>query len=106
MFYAGIVKGPQNQSVCEGENATFSSTIMFTVGMPGPTFWLGGAITDASKLPGHITTDDSNGRCAPVNVTNLLTIIKPSRSLNGTGYASFQDVMHISDVAFLIVYGE
>ena len=106
MSYAGIVKPPQNQTVCEGENAIFTCTITCTTGTSCPAFWLGGTFTDASKLPGHIATDDSNGRSAPVNVTAVLTVINVSPSHNGTGYAYFQDVTHISDVAFLTVFGE
>ena len=84
--------------------AIFECKVMFTDGIPGANYWLGGTANDASRLPGHTATDDSNGRSAPANVTNVLTVTNVD--YNGTGYAYFQNVMQISSAAFLTVFGE
>ena len=86
--------------------AIFECMVMFTAGMLGTNYWLGGTANDASRLLGHTATDDSNGRCAPANVTNVLTVTNVDISYNGTGYAYFQNAMQISSAAVLTVFGE
>ena len=59
-----------NQSVCAGETVQFTCVVMFTSISPGSTTWFtNDGDNDASRLPGHSLTDDSNGCIAPANVT-------------------------------------
>ena len=80
---------------------------MFTSGLPGPATWLTSNFgRDASREPGHSVTDDSNGRSAPANVTNVLTVTNVSISSNGADYTCVQSFVVVSDTAFLTVFGE
>ena len=96
-----------NQSVCAGDTVNFTCVVMFTSGSPGPANWLAkNRVNDASREPGHSVTDDSNGRSAPANVTNVLTVTNVSISSNGADYTCVQGLVTQSDTAFLIVFGE
>ena len=79
---------------------------MFNTLEPGPATWFTtGGFALVEEEPGHVLlTDDSNGRSAPANVTNVLTLINLSISDNGTDYLCQQGVQ--SDPAFLTVFGE
>ena len=70
-----IIKSPQNQSVCVGGTINFTCAVMFTTVSPSAAIWLSdGSTTDATSLPGHTRTDDSNGHPAPASVTTVLTV--------------------------------
>lgn len=100
-----IIQPPQDQLVCEEGTVNFTCVVMFTGVMPGPATWLtDGGYVDAGSLLDHSLTDDTNGRSAPANVTNVLTITDVSIDDNGTDYLCQQGVR--SDPAFLIVFGE
>ena len=85
LFCLVIIQPPQNQTVCEGETVNFTCVVMFTSGPLGPAAWFtnNGNNDATSRLPGHTLTDDSNGRSAPANVTNVLTVTNVSISNNG-----------------------
>ena len=96
-----------NQSVCTGDAVNFTCVVMFTSVAPGPATWFtNNANNDASREPGHSRTDDSNGRSAPANVTNVLTVTNVGISDNGRDYICAQGFITISDTVFLIVFGE
>ena len=80
---------------------------MFNSGLPGPASWFtNSGNNDAIGEPGHILTDDSNGRSAPANVTTVLTVTNVSISNNGSDYICAQGLNAISDTAFLTVFGK
>ena len=96
-----------NQSVCAGDTVNFTCVVMFTSGLPRPAIWFtNNGVSDAKIEPGHSVTDDSNGRSAPANVTNVLTVTNVSISSNGADYTCVQGLVTQSDTAFLIVFGE
>ena len=96
-----------NQSACAGDTVQFTCVVMFTSGLPGPASWFtNNGVIDASREPGHSVTDDSNGRSAPANVNNVLTMTNVSISNNGADYICTQGLLAISDTAFLTVFGE
>ena len=96
-----------NQSVCEGGTVNFTCVVMFTSGMPGPASWFtNNGNNDASRLPGHFLTDDSNERTAPANVTTVLTVTNVSISDNGADYVCTQGLNTRSDTVFLTVFGK
>ena len=102
-----IIQPPQNQTGCEGETVHFTCVVMFTSGSLGPASWFtNDGDNDASGLPGHSLTDDSNGRSAPTNVTTVLTVTNVNISNNGTDYICAQGLNAISDPVFLTVLGE
>ena len=96
-----------NQSACAGETVQFTCVVMFTSGPPGPATWLtdNGGI-DASREPGHLLTDDINGRSTPANVTTVLTVTNVSISNNGADYICVQGRNAESDTVFLTVFGK
>ena len=80
---------------------------MFASGRLSAAFWAtNNGNTDATRLPGHTWTDDSNGRSAPANVTTVLTVTNVSISDDGTDYICAQGLVAISNIAFLTVFGE
>ena len=96
-----------NQSVCVGDTVNFTCVVMFTSGLLGAASWFtSNGNNDASGEPGHLLTDDSDGLTAPANVTNVLTVTNVSISDNGANYICAQGVITISDIAYLIVFGE
>ena len=102
-----IIRSPVNQSTCAGGTVYFTCVVMFTSGSPGPAIWFtNNANNDASRLPGHIKSDDSNGRSAPANVTTVLTVTNVSISDNGTDYFCAQGFNERSDTVFLTVFGK
>ena len=102
-----IVWSPVNQSSCVGDTVTFTCVVIFTSGSPGPAIWAtNNGANDASRLPGHSVTDDSDGLTAPANVTNVLTVTNVSISNNGADYICGQGFNTISDTAYLLVFGE
>ena len=102
-----IVQPPQSQSVCEGGTVNFTCVVMFTSRTPSAAIWLSdNGTSDATSLPGHTKTDDSNGHSAPANVTTVLTVTNVSISDNGTDYICVQGINERSDTVFLTVLGE
>ena len=96
-----------NQSVCAGDTVNFTCVVMFTSEPPGPATWFtSNGNSDATGLPGHSRSDDSNGRSAPANVTTVLTVTNVSISNNGRDYFCTQGFSHRSDIVFLTVFGE
>ena len=58
-----IISPPVNQSVCVGGTVNFTCVVMITSGTPSAAIWITeNGISDATLLPGHTRTDDSNGR--------------------------------------------
>ena len=108
LFYCVvIIRSPVNQSVCAGETVNFTCVVMFTSVSPDPASWFtNNGISDASRKSGHSLTDDINGRSAPANVTNVLTVTNPSINNNGGDYTCAQGVIEESDTVFLTVFGE
>ena len=107
IVYIVIIRSPVNQSTCAGETLNFTCVVMFTSGSSGPASWFtNNGNNDASRLPGHTLTDDSNGRSAPANITTVLTVTNVSISDNGTDYICTQGIFAISDTAFLTVFGK
>ena len=102
-----IIRSPVNQSTCAGGAIHFTCVVMFTGGSPGPALWAtNNGNIDATALPGHTLTDDSNGRSAPANVTTVLTVTNVSISDNGTDYFCAPSLNAISDTVFLTVFGK
>ena len=102
-----IIQPPQDQSVCEDETAQFTCVVMFTSVSPEPAIWFtNNGNSDASRRPGHSVTDDSNGRSAPANVTNVLTVTNVSFGDNGADYTCTQGRNEQSDTVFLNVFGK
>ena len=96
-----------NQSACAGETVHFTCVVMFTSGPLGAASWLtNNGNIDASGLPGHTRTDDSNGYSAPANVTTVLTVTNVDISDNGADYICVQGLNVISDTVFLTVFGK
>ena len=80
---------------------------MFTIGSPGQaTYFTNNGINTVGGKPGHLITDDSDGRSAPANVTNVLTVTNVNISNNGADYFCFQSLDSISDKVYLTVLGE
>ena len=80
---------------------------MFTSGSPGAANWAtnnGANVADVE--PNHSVTDDSDGRNAPANVTNVLTVTNVSISDNGADYICVQGISVDDHIAYLTVYGE
>ena len=85
----------------------FTCVVMFTSGPTSAAVWFtNNGINDATALPGHTRTDDSNGRSAPANVTNVLTVTNVSISDNGADYICAQGRVDESDTVFLTVFGK
>ena len=103
-----IIQSPVNQSVCAGGTVNFTCVVMFTSGTLGHASWFtNNGNSDASRLPGHSVTDDSNGRSAPANVTTVLTVTNVDiNNNNGEDYTCVQGLIARSDTAFLTVLGE
>ena len=108
LFYCVvIIRSPVNQSVCAGQTVHFTCVVMFTSGSPGPTTWFtNNGNNDATREPGHSLTSDVDGRSAPANVTNVLTVTNPRISNNGRDYVCVQGLSVESDTVFLTVFGE
>ena len=105
--YLVIIQPPQNQTDCEGGTVNFTCVVMFTSGPLEPANWFtNNGINDASRLPDHTRTDDSNGRSAPANVTTVLTVIDINITNNGADYICAQGLIERSDPVFLTVIGE
>ena len=64
------------------------------------------ATSDATSLPCHTRTDNSNRRSAPANVTTVLTVTSVSISDNGTDYFCAQGFNERSDTVYLTVLGK
>ena len=80
---------------------------MFPSGRLSAAFWfINRGTTEATSLPDHTRTDDSNGRSAPANVTTVLTVTNVSISDNGTDYFCAQGLIVTSNMIFLTVFGE
>jgi len=83
---------------------------MVTSGTVGGAAWFTDRSVSVTVLPGHTATDDSDGRSAPANVTNVLTITNVSISDNGRGYFCAQGVPNFnliaSNISFLTVLGK
>jgi len=77
---------------------------------PGSATWsTNNGNSDAGELLGHTVTDDVDGRSAPANVTNVLTITNVNISNNGTDYVCAQGLGRnsiVSSTSFLTVLGE
>ena len=102
LFCLVIIQPPQNQTGCEGGTVNFVCVVMFTSGPLGPASWFG-----SSRRPGYSLTDDSNGRSAPANVTNVLTVPNVSIRDNGDDFiCEQQGINAMSFTAFLTVIGE
>ena len=102
-----IIRPPVNQSACEGGTLNFTCVVMFISGPLGAATWVtNNGIIDATALPDHTRTDDSNGRSAPASVTNVLTVTNVNISDNGTDYFCVQGFNARSDTVFLTVFGE
>ena len=101
------VQSPVNQSACAGGTVNFTCVVVFTSESPDPANWFtNSGRNDASRLPGHTLTDDTDGRSVPANVTNVLTVTNVSISDNGSDYICTQGIHVISDAAFLTVFGK
>jgi len=100
-----IIRPPVSQSVCVGGTVNFTCVVMFTSSTPGAAVWFAGN-NDATALPGHTRTDNSNGRSVPANVTTVLTVTNVSISNNGTDYFCAQGFIERSDTVFLTVFGK
>ena len=86
-----INQPPQNESVCEGGTVNFTCVVMFTSRRLSAAFWItNSGTTDATTLPGHTRTDDSNGRFAPANVTTVLTVTNVNISDGEADYTCAQ----------------
>ena len=80
---------------------------MFTTMKLDSALWLtGSGVLNAENLPGHIASDDINGRSAPANITTVLTIINVNISNNGADYICAQGIVAKSNAVFLTVFGE
>ena len=102
-----IIQPPQNQTSCEGGTVNVTCVVMFTSGPLEHANWFSNnGINDASRLPDHTQTDDSNGRSAPANVTTVLTVTNINISNNGTDYICAQGLIERSDPVFLTILGE
>ena len=102
-----IIESPVNQVVCARETVQFTCVVMFSSESPEPALWFtNNGNSDATRLPGHSVTDDSNGRSAPANVTTVLTVTNVNISNNGTDYICAQGLNARSDTVFLTVLGE
>ena len=107
LYCVVIVKAPVNQSACVGDTVNFTCVVMFTSGPLGPASWFtNNGNNDASILPGHSVTDNSDGLTAPANVTTVLTVTNVNISNNRTDYVCVQGLIAISDIAYLTVFGE
>ena len=94
-----------NQSACVGDTVNFTCVVLFNSGKLGPANWLtDNGVNDATALPGHSRTDDSDGLTAPANVTTVLTVTNISD--NGRDYCCTQGVHFDNNVAYLTVFGE
>jgi len=101
-----IIRPPVNQSVCEGGTVNFTCVVMFPSGTLTGAAWFTNNDFIAG-LPGHTIIDDVDGRSAPANVTNVLTITDVSISNNGTDYVCVQKLNTVmSNAVFLTVFGE
>ena len=83
-----IIEPPQSQSVCEGGTVEFTCVVMFPNGTtPAASLWATESISDVTTaLPDHNATNDLNGRSAPVNVTNVLTVTDVRINFDQIGY--------------------
>ena len=83
-----IIQSPQNQSVCEGETATFTCVVMFTSMMPrGASFFIDDGNADANLEQDHVVTNNaSQFTTAPANVTSVLTVTNVNISNNRSNY--------------------
>ena len=108
VFCVVIIQPPQNQSVCDGGTVNFTCVVMFTSGpLSGANWFTDDGFTDVITRPGHIVTDDSNGRSAPANVTTVLTVTSVNISNDRTDYICVQGINGPrSDTVFLTVLGE
>ena len=106
-----VIQSPKNQSVCEGGTVNFECVIMFPEGSsPGGASWVDDNGNVIEEQPPNVTIDnDSNGRSAPADVTNVLTLTNVSISDNGTVYICGQGVgpnSIASDPSILTVLGK
>ena len=108
MYSTVIIQSPQNVSVCEGETATFSCLVMWPDGLTpgGATWFTNNGNNDASTEPGHIITNDYDGRLAPTNITNILIVTNVSSSNNGSDYLCVIGLNERSAAVYLTVFGE
>ena len=71
---------------------------------PGPATWVtNNGINDVSGEPGHILTNDYDGRPAPTTVTTTLTVTNVSSSNSGSDYVCVQGLNARSATVFLTV---
>jgi len=102
-----IVQSPQNQSVCEGGTVNFICVVMFNSGaMPGGAAWYTDNGNTVTGLPGHTESNDVDGRSAPANVTNVLTITNVSMRRSYVCAQGLGGNQVISSRSFLNVLGE
>ena len=104
-----IIQSPENQTVCEGGTATFTCIVMFPNGSDLEIANWGtdggrNALTDNR----HTATNDINGRSAPADVINVLTLTNVGISDNGADYACIQGLIDpiLSNTSFLTVVGK
>ena len=103
-----IIQSPQNQSACAGETVNFTCVVMFFNGStPGGALWYDINGNNAIQPPDITSTDDSNGRSAPVNVTSVLTVTNVHINDNGDGYICGRGGLNpiSSNLSFLTVLG-
>ena len=110
LSYLVILQSPQNQSVCEGGTATFTCTVMFPSGtIPSGALWgtnNGQVAIMANEV--YSVNNDVNGRSAPANVTNMLTVTNVSISDNGADFVCAVGVVNpvASSAVFLKLIGK
>ena len=105
--YLVLIQPPQNQTGCVGGTVNFTCVVMFTSDPVEPANWFtNNENSDASIQLDHSLTDDSNGRSAPANVTNVLTVTNINITNNGSDYVCTRGLNPISDTVFLTVIGE
>ena len=108
MCFIVTIQSPQNVSMCEGGTATFTCVVMWSDGLtPSPATWAtNNGLNDVSGDPGHVITNDYDGRPAPTIVTTILTVTNVNSSNNGSDYVCGQGVSVRSATVFLTVLGE
>ena len=103
-----IIRSPENQTVCEGGTATFTCIVMFPNGsFLEPANWVTNG-RNALVDNRHTATNDINGRSAPADVINVLTITNVRISDNGADYICTQSLVNpiLSNTSFLRVVGK
>ena len=105
-----IIQSPENQTVCEGGTATFTCIVMFPNGSYlEPANWAtNGGRTNVLLDNRHTATNDINGRSAPADVINVVTITNVGAGDNGADYGCAQGVFDPvqSNTSLLTVVGK